>query len=239
MKRRLFLAYEILLALLAGLSLAFLFKNNAFTDLLDKIIWLIFFIDVLAGFIRAPKKGRYLLQHPLEVVAAIPLDSMFQSVRIIRVVRILRFFSFGRKFFKPLQEILKTNGLHKLLAVAVFVLIGATMLVTHFEPGIASYADGLWWSIVTTTTVGYGDLSPKTGTGRLIAVFLMLIGIGIIGTLTSSITTHFIHGKKRKIPVIAFIQAELDRYEELTDAEKRRLELILHDLNETNQKSTG
>jgi len=237
MKRRLKIAYEILLLILAGLSVLFLFKNNAFTDILDKIIWFIFFIDVLVGLLRSKHKGSYLLKHPLEIVAAIPLDSIFQSARIIRLVRVLRFFSIGKKTFKPIREILKTNGLHKLLAVAVFFLIGATLLVKHFEPGIGSYADGLWWSIVTTTTVGYGDLSPKTSTGRLVAVFLMLIGIGIIGTLTSSITTFFIKEKKKKDPTIAFIQNELDRYESLTDAERNRLEMLLHDLNETHKKT--
>jgi len=43
-----------------------------------------------------------------------------------------------------------------------------------------SFSDALWWSFVTTTTVGYGDLSPVSGTGRFIASLLMIVGIGLI-----------------------------------------------------------
>jgi len=238
-KRKLKITYEIALVLLALISIVTLYKTSTWSLILDRVIWFIFLLDLIWGVIKSRRRFRYLIKHPIEVIAALPLDSIFQSVRIIRVFRILRFFSIGKKYFKPIREILKTNGLNKLLATSGFTLIGSSILVNHFEPGIKSYADGLWWSIVTTTTVGYGDLSPKTPTGRLVAVVLMLIGIGIIGTLTSSITTYFIHDRKKKIPAIQFIQDELDRYEELTQDEKKRLELLLHDLNENYKKNAG
>lgn len=57
--------------------------------------------------------------------------------------------------------------------------------------GFAITADALWWSIVTCTTVGYGDISPSTLPGRIIAVFLMIVGIGLISMLTGTITTYF------------------------------------------------
>src|SRR5699024_7189414 len=131
----------------------------------------------------------------------------------------------------PLKKLLQTNHLGKILTVSVVVIIMATIMVTLFEPEIHTFGDGLWWSIVTTTTVGYGDLSPHTGMGRLIAMVLMLIGIGIIGTLTSSITTYFVKGHKASNPTIDFIIAELERYQELSFDEKNRLELLIKDLN--------
>lgn len=54
----------------------------------------------------------------------------------------------------------------------------------------ASYANSVWWAIVTATTVGYGDISPHTLLGRTVAVLLMFNGIGIIGMLTSAITAY-------------------------------------------------
>ncbi len=54
-----------------------------------------------------------------------------------------------------------------------------------------SFPDALWWSIVTCTTVGYGDISPATSIGRVVAVILMIFGIGLIGMLTGAITTYF------------------------------------------------
>lgn len=62
-----------------------------------------------------------------------------------------------------------------------------------------SFQDALWWSFVTTTTVGYGDLSPVTGLGRIVAAVLMLVGIGLIDSLTSSITTFFITPAEKEV----------------------------------------
>ena len=61
------------------------------------------------------------------------------------------------------------------------------------------FFDAIWWSFVTTTTVGYGDISPSTNIGRLIAAILMIIGIGLIGSLTSTITTYFINAGKKTV----------------------------------------
>jgi voltage-gated potassium channel len=54
---------------------------------------------------------------------------------------------------------------------------------------ITTYGDALWWAAVTTTTVGYGDYYPVTTEGRLVAVGLMIVGIGLIGTATGLVVT--------------------------------------------------
>jgi len=57
---------------------------------------------------------------------------------------------------------------------------------------ITTFGDALWWSITTVTTVGYGDLSPVTGTGRAIAVLLMIGGISLVGVVTASLASWII-----------------------------------------------
>jgi voltage-gated potassium channel len=52
--------------------------------------------------------------------------------------------------------------------------------------------DGVWWAVVTVTTVGYGDLYPKTVQGRLIGIVLMFVGIGFLSLLTASIASRFV-----------------------------------------------
>ena len=230
-RKKIALLYEIVLVILAFISVLFIWSDQSNTWYLDKFIWLIFFVDVLVRFIKAEKKWEYIKHNPFDIIAALPLDSIFQTARIVRLFRLLRFFAIGKKYIKPLRDILHTNGLYKVLTTAAFVLVLSTVLVTHFEPSIQTYADGLWWSIVTATTVGYGDLSPSTQTGRLVAIMLMLVGIGIVGMLTGSITTYFVRDTKKQNPTIEFIQSELERYDELTISEKERLEFLLHDLN--------
>lgn len=73
--------------------------------------------------------------------------------------------------------------------ISVAVLLIASSLYCISEK--VSFGTALWWSITTATTVGYGDISPQTDIGKLAAVILMLLGIGFIGMLTSSITNFF------------------------------------------------
>jgi voltage-gated potassium channel len=70
----------------------------------------------------------------------------------------------------------------------------------------------LWWSVVTATTVGYGDVSPVTAEGRVIAVGLMLLGIGFVGVFTAAISSEFFdHGRVNHVEErLARIEAKLD-----------------------------
>ena len=83
------------------------------------------------------------------------------------------------------------------IALATIVVIGLGAFgIFAVERGqnnnIQSVGDALWWAVVTTTTVGYGDVSPVTSEGRLIAVGLMIVGIGFIGVFTATITSFFL-----------------------------------------------
>jgi voltage-gated potassium channel len=77
------------------------------------------------------------------------------------------------------------------------------------------YGDGIWWAVVTATTVGYGDISPSTLAGRLIAVLLMLVGIGLVSTLAASITSYFVQQTANS--EFKELATRLDRIEKLLE----------------------
>ena len=74
-----------------------------------------------------------------------------------------------------------------LIFIAIF---GFIFFIT--EPDVKSFSDGLWWALVTITTVGYGDITPMTSIGRLVASALMFLGLGLIASLTAVISVKFI-----------------------------------------------
>jgi voltage-gated potassium channel Kch len=80
-----------------------------------------------------------------------------------------------------------------LVAIAVVLLgaLGVFLVERGSNRSIGSFGDALWWAVVTATTVGYGDVSPVTLEGRLIAVVLMLTGIGVIGVFTATVAALF------------------------------------------------
>lgn len=99
-----------------------------------------------------------------------------------------RWLVFLRKFVHRTKELLKTNGLGLLLLVSLAILITSAIVFSLAEN--QSIGTGLWWAITTATTVGYGDVSPHTVIGKLMASILMIGGIGFIGTLTSTISEY-------------------------------------------------
>ena len=66
---------------------------------------------------------------------------------------------------------------------------------------ICSLGDGIWWSFVTVTTVGYGDYFPVSNGGRILAGVLMTIGVGLFGILTSYLATIFIRQDDEQLDV--------------------------------------
>ncbi len=100
------------------------------------------------------------------------------------------------KRLRTLWAFLKRENIHKILIVLLVLILVSSIGLDYFEPGI-HYKDALWWSIVTVTTVGYGDISPTTLGGRIIGVVIMLIGIGILGMFTATIASIFVENKMK------------------------------------------
>lgn len=93
--------------------------------------------------------------------------------------------------WRGLRERLETQDVPRLAALfaAVLVASGAAVFLVELgtNPAFQSLGDGLWWSIVTMTSTGYGDKTPVTGTGRLLASAVMILGVGLTAIVTARI----------------------------------------------------
>ncbi|MFC7319946.1 potassium channel family protein [Halobacillus campisalis] len=224
--------YETFLILLALASVLFIWTDHPVLQFIDRFIWIIFLLDVLIRIAKADHKLHYIKHNPFDFIAAIPLDSTFQLARIARLIKIIKFLPFSKRYLRSAFSILHTNGLDRVLTVSFLLIFGSAIVVKMVEPRIDTFSDGVWWSIVTTTTVGYGDISPETSLGRLIAVILMLVGIGLIGMLTGSITTFFVKENKSSHPAVTFIKGQLNRYEDLSWQELQQISVLIEEMKE-------
>lgn len=86
---------------------------------------------------------------------------------------------------------LRRENLHRILVVLVLMSLAGAALLAWLEPA-AGFADWLWWSIVTLTTVGYGDITPASAAGRLVGIVLMFFGIGVLGMFTATVASFFV-----------------------------------------------
>lgn len=101
-----------------------------------------------------------------------------------------------RQLNRLLDFLLRENFHRLLLVMTLLILLGGIGL-SMAEPE-RSFADSIWWSIVTLTTVGFGDISPTSLLGRLIGVVLMFFGIGILGMFTATVAGLFVERRLRK-----------------------------------------
>lgn len=165
---------------------------------IDYFILLIFAIDYFYRFYRATNKKSFFYYNLFDLISIIPFSSIFTIFRISRIFRIVRLTKVLRltrligltgKLQSNLNRFFNTNGFKYLLYISLSLIFFSSLLYSVAES--VSFSDALWWAISTTTTVGYGDISPSTTLGKLSAVLLMVLGIGFIGMLTSSITSFF------------------------------------------------
>jgi voltage-gated potassium channel len=119
-------------------------------------------------------------------------------LRVLRLLKLLRYLKSMRIFFASMLDIFDT--IFMVLASTFIIVLVSGNFIHYLEPDTFDNAFlGCWWSIVTMTTVGYGDMVPQTMGGKAAAAMLMFLGITMFALLTGSITVklnEFIQTKK-------------------------------------------
>ena len=97
-----------------------------------------------------------------------------------------------KNLFGLLETLFNSRRLRTILAALIFFIFLFGYFFYVSEPDVRSLGDGIWWALVTITTVGYGDITPVTTLGRVVASSLMLLGLGLIATITAIVSSKFI-----------------------------------------------
>jgi voltage-gated potassium channel len=151
-----------------------------------------------------------------------------RSLRILRLLRLVRAFGVAGIALRLAQGHFSRRKFHYVVLVAfATVLLGAIgiyVVEDGVNPAIHTFGDALWWGMVTVTTVGYGDVSPVTLEGRLIAIVLMLTGIGVIGVFTATVASFFVEAQHEQT---AEVSARLTAIEAKVDQILRRLDTTI------------
>ncbi|HEY6141926.1 MAG TPA: ion transporter [Flavobacterium sp.] len=175
---------------------------------LEWIITIFFTIEYLLRIITTNTPRRYIFSFfgIIDLIAILPMYLSFfffgsKVFSIIRALRLLRLFKILNhpKFIGQSAQLSKalTASRQKITIFLYFVLISAVLigslmyLIEGEENGFTSIPTSIYWTIVTLTTVGYGDISPATPLGQFVASIVMILGYGIIAVPTGIVTAEF------------------------------------------------
>lgn len=201
-KKYVYIGYELAMAFLSIISIVLIVLDYAKGiditvypyNLLDNSILSIFTLDYFIRLIISKNKRTFFINNIWDLLSIIPVNQIFYFFRATRVFRILRLLKLLRLvrlvgLTGRLRKFINTNGLIYYIYISIVVLIIGASMYSISEK--VDFVTALWWSITTATTVGYGDISPTTTIGKLAAIMVMIIGIGFVGMLTSSISSFF------------------------------------------------
>ncbi|RRK11072.1 two pore domain potassium channel family protein [Lactiplantibacillus garii] len=155
----------------------------------------VFAVDYFVRLAIAKDRKTFLIHSAFDLMGIIPMHPVFALFRLGRLARMIQyhhlFWKLGLdgKWTHDFHRFIYSTGFIYLFSISIAIIVLSALLFSVFEH--QSLSDSLWWAITTATTVGYGDDTPHTAVGKIIAVGLMFGGIGFIGLLTSTITDFF------------------------------------------------
>ncbi|HEY0679418.1 MAG TPA: ion transporter [Chitinophagaceae bacterium] len=185
---------------------------------LEWIFTIVFTVEYILRLIsiRQPLKYVFSFLGIIDLLAIIPsyLSIMFagaeslMAFRALRLMRVFRIFKLSHYISEmrflgvAIKGSLRKISIFMLIVLMLVIILGSIMYVVESgENGFTSIPESIYWAIVTITTVGYGDITPVTMIGKVVASFIMLIGYGIIAVPTGIVTTEMalaIRNKEQK-----------------------------------------
>lgn len=188
---------------------------GAFFSLMEWIFTLLFSIEYgLRVYVTHPKKA-YTLSFlgVIDLVSIIPtylslfiVGSQFliviRGLRILRVFRVLKLYHYTNDGVLMMRALINSSRKISIFILSILIIVtimGSLMYVIEGEEsGFIDIPNSIYWAIVTLSTVGYGDISPITPLGKMVASIIMLLGYGIIAVPTGIVTSEFVHSRGKK-----------------------------------------
>ena len=205
--------------------------------LITAITWFVFVVDYVVRLSLAENRWRWFYRHLFDL--AIVVLPMLRPLRLLRLVTLIAVLQ------RAVGDAIRGRVVLYTVSGALLLVFVASLAVLDTERGqpgaqIENFGQALWWSVTTITTVGYGDLTPVTTTGRIIAVFLMIGGISLVGSITATLASWIVQrvsdeDEEGRAVTTAHVDALLNEIGELRE-EVRRLR---HETSEINRQTAA
>ncbi|MFN7097723.1 MAG: potassium channel family protein [Gammaproteobacteria bacterium] len=215
-----------------------LFPNQIY-NYTNWLIWLAFVAETTVLTCITKNKFFYLLTNWVNLAIIILLFPLFwvHSVvtTFVRIVRVGLMFRFLVPWFEFTSDFLAKNHLGTTLFVAILLTTSSGLMLASFDPGIPNAGSGIWWAWQTITTVGYGDVVPKTQLGRILGILVMIGGVGLLAVLTANFSAFFMSRNQKNL-LKPLDKNRLDHMHDTLLRLEQKIESLEKSLNEQHKK---
>lgn len=232
----------VLMALLVVFAQIVMLYSGALEDSnwITHLVWLVFLSELVVNLFHVRNKVRYLRENWLNVLIvfmAFPLiDWGNDWATIIRSLRFILFIRFFASFSQDFIAILNRNRFGQILIGTAFLVLGAGAVFSYIEN--RSFMDGVWYALVTITTVGYGDVVPASEEGRIFGFALIVFGVVFFSLVTANIAAYLIGSDQKKLEneILSYVKQTEKRLAKQQSINEEHVEkIMLHMSAEINE----
>lgn len=208
---------------------------------IDTAICCLFLLQIGIDCYRSNHRLVYLKSHWLDIIASIPTIEILRPLRILHIIRLLFLFRHGHFLLKQITQNRREATLAFIFTLLIIlVCIGSTFML-FFEDqaagsNIHNAGDALWWSLVTISTVGYGDHYPVTFGGKILAATMIICGVGIFGMISGLITSILTSPTKKESQNTEVLQQLLTQQQAMLDKISQLEQQLQQHQNDKNQE---
>lgn len=210
------IVYSIIIIMLESIQ-SFDNKYHTFFNVSEWVVTILFTIEYILRIVCVTKPKRYILSFYgiVDLLSTIPkylaffiLESQFLTVfralrllRVFRILKLIRFVGEANNLTRALKQSRSKIFIFIFFVFIVSIILGTLMyLIEGPEHGFKSIPQSIYWCIVTLTTVGFGDITPQTPLGQVLASLIMIIGYGVIAVPTGIISAEYASSHKNTTP---------------------------------------
>jgi len=212
-------------------------STQTIIDSADNVVCVVFLIDFVATLVNTPNKIRYMATWGwLDLLSSLPAVDVARwgrAARMFRILRVLRAMRATRIMASLAIKHRARNAAFAGVLLLILIVFSCSIAVLHFEDveggNIRTASDAMWWAATTVSTVGYGDFYPVTWEGRLVALVLMVTGVGSFGAIAAGLASWFMDSSR---------SGEQTEIEKLTNEVQRMRELLEQPDRRSSQSET-
>ncbi len=204
MKRKLYLVAIILtvcdillLAYITFFPVADSVKNIVIS--FDLFLCVLFWIEFLYNLKLADNKREYLKNNSLGILGMLPFNFVFlRALRFVKLAQLIKIFILIRDDEKVVSNFLRKTYLDKIIALSIIFIVLVTILISAVDSSVGDFNSAIWYTLVSMTNTGYGDIIPLSSLGKVIGIVAMVGGIVIFSLITAIISSAFISRLNRQ-----------------------------------------